>query len=75
MNEMIDFMTLGAISRTIYFLMVVFGIWLLARLLDKLSGQNFKKNMRKISDDSKALAIYYGLRFLGIAYGASTILS
>ena len=75
MDETIDFMALGAISRVMYFLMVMFAIWLLARLLDKLGGQNFKEMMRKIADDSIALSIYLGLRFVGIAYGASTILS
>jgi len=75
MNETIDFMTLGAISRTMYFLITILAIWSLARLLDKLSGQDFKKNMRIISNDAKALALYYGFRIFGISYVASTIFS
>lgn len=48
-----------------------FVILLCLRIFDKLSGRRFDDELKKISNDPKALGMYYGFRILacGIAAG------
>lgn len=39
--------------------------WGLLRALDRAAGLNPKETIRSITDDPKAAALYFGLRFLG----------
>ena len=40
-------------------------VWLLLRLLDRISGCKFTVFLEEIRNDSMASAVYFGLRFLG----------
>lgn len=43
------------------------GIWFTLRTFDSSSQIDFKKAFNKIESDPKAMATYYGLRFVGVA--------
>lgn len=47
--------------------------WGLLRGLDKLSGVRFEDAFGRISEDPKALAVYYGARFIGVMYLTATL--
>jgi hypothetical protein len=44
------------------------GTWFVLRTFDASSGIDFKKAFDNIETDAKATALYYGLRFVGVAF-------
>ena len=50
------------------------GTWFVLRTFDASSGIDFKKAFDKIETDAKAIALYYGLRFLGVAFMVAFII-
>jgi len=43
------------------------GTWFVLRTFDASSEIDFKKAFDKVEEDGKAVALYYGLRFIGVA--------
>ncbi|QDP60423.1 MAG: hypothetical protein GOVbin1096_51 [Prokaryotic dsDNA virus sp.] len=44
------------------------GTWFVLRTFDASSKIDFKKAFDRIEGDAKAMAVYYGLRFIGVAF-------
>ena len=44
------------------------GTWFVLRTFDASSGIDFKKAFDNMEKDPKAIAQYYGMRFLGVAF-------
>jgi len=59
----------------VYFVLALAGGWLVLRGLDRLGGMTFSENFKEMRDDNNlALAVYLGLRFVGVCYLASAFL-
>lgn len=46
----------------------LFCIWFVLRTFDASSKIDFKKAFDKMESDPKAIASYYGMRFIGVAF-------
>lgn len=55
-----------------FFMVFIFG-FIILRLHDKMLGVPFKESFKKVQDDGRGLAIYYGFRYLA-TYISMTIL-
>lgn len=44
------------------------GTWFVLRTFDASSGIDFKKAFDKVESDPKSIAVYYGMRFIGVAF-------
>lgn len=54
-------------SLTLTFAVIaIVCVLLVLRIFDVLTGAPFSSTREKIREDSKAAAVYYGLRFLGV---------
>lgn len=56
------------------FTLLQVAIFAMLRVFDKALGLPFKETFGKLSEDSKALALYLGLRILGVSLAASLVL-
>jgi len=72
---MIETILMGFPIRLGYAVFMALVVYMLLRIFDRLSGQDFKKNMEKISNDSQALANYYGYRLIAISVGMGLLFS
>lgn len=62
---MTEILATSIIMRAIIALIALVVIWGLFRALDHASGHPFKEAVEKMYESPLALAIYYGLRFVG----------
>ena len=68
------FLLLDFIIKLSYVL-VALGIMVVAlRQFDKFVGVNFKESFKGVLNDSKAFALYVGLRFIGVSILISSII-
>lgn len=44
------------------------GTWFVLRTFDASSKMDFKESFNEMGKDPKAIATYYGLRFIGVAF-------
>jgi hypothetical protein len=44
------------------------GTWFVLRTFDSSSGIDFKKAFDMMESDPKSIALYFGLRFVGVAF-------
>ena len=69
---MIEGITAGLILRLIIAIAAVvlglIGTWFVPRTFDASSDIDFKKAFNTIERDPKAIAHYYGLRFIGVCF-------
>jgi len=69
---MIETMTAGLLLRLIIAICAItislFGLWFVLRTFDASSKINFKKAFDSIESDPKAIAQYYGMRFIGVSF-------
>lgn len=70
-----DYATAAFALNLIYFFLALFAGWAVLRGLDRLSGMTFSENFKEMRDDNNlAVAVYLGLRFVGVCYLASAFL-
>ena len=63
-----DMQQLLIVSTLQTLIMAVFAVllvWLLLRLLDRISGYKFTLFLEEIRHEPMALSVYFGLRFVG----------
>jgi len=65
----------SGVYRLAFALLALLGLFLLLRLFDKLSGHSFNTAYSRINDNAQALAVYYGLRFMGACLLLGQLLS
>jgi hypothetical protein len=70
-----DYALVSFSLNLVYFTIAVATGWAVLRGLDKLNGSEFSNAQRGMEDGNLALAVYYGLRFMGICVIASAFLS
>lgn len=62
----------GAILRFVIALAALaiglIGTWFVLRTFDASSGIDFKRAFDKVEEDGRSIALYYGLRFIGVAF-------
>lgn len=65
-TEILGVISTGIVVKGITALLAAFSMWLLARVLDRLSGiYNFHDKLEKL--EGTAFSLYYGLRLVAIA--------
>lgn len=64
---MIEGVILRLVIALAALVIALIGIWFTLRTFDSSSEINFKEAFNKIESDPKAMATYYGLRFVGVA--------
>lgn len=72
---MLEVLMTSGVYRLFFALLALVALFFLLRWFDQLSGKTFKNAYSRIQDDAKALAIYYGLRFLGACLLLGQLLS
>jgi hypothetical protein len=68
-------MLFSAVGRLMFVLIALFVVVSMLRILDKLGGYPFKEQMKIIRKDSRALAIYSGLRLLAVGLAVGLVFS
>lgn len=70
-----EYATAAFLLNLIYFSLAVVVGWAVLRGLDALGGMTFSENFKEMRDDNNlAVAVYLGLRFVGVCYLASAFL-
>lgn len=64
-NTMYAVMATGSIHTLVMSGFAILIVWLVLRFLDKAANRPFTQSFEVINDSPVALAVYYGLRFLG----------
>ncbi len=67
-----SFLLVDFLIKMFYAMVTLVFVWMVARLSDKMIGLNFKYEFEKVRHDSKALAIYFGMRIVAISIVVSS---
>jgi hypothetical protein len=65
---MIEGLILRLLIAVISLVIGLVGVWFVLRTFDSSSKIDFKKAFDQMESDPKAIAQYYGMRFIGVAY-------
>lgn len=60
-----EFAFLDIVLRLIVGIIALFGVTLALRYYDRSSGRSFKDSFQIMKEEPRALATYYGARFIG----------
>lgn len=65
---MIEGVILRVIIAVVAAIIGLIGTWFVLRTFDASGRIDFKKAFDKMESDPKAIATYYGMRFIGVAF-------